>query len=1031
MSGRSAYVRKVKVDKSNKAGYDYLNKDDTLKTKEHTPSIKSDPSISEFSRGDHGDSSHFADHSDMTKSEEPSARSVHSGHYEAEYNNNPGYARIRRPEMPIIETSGIEKSAFRSKMEKGSEHFRHNLANVFKKKKGSKEDSHEAQPETPIGEKHELNEEVMQHLSNKHPASPGSQGAQYENRPTFKRAATFKGEIAPPVPAKTKIWRQKGQPAVLWDKFDVRDPDLWNFKGDVLVFFSREDGENATPQPVFRFTSLSLDNMGSPLIDALLREGITDELETKTIADSYQNDSNSPKIPTPPGSESSRSFDASQISYIITLPAAGNIEGQELLRYKLSWRNVFAVYYDRGIVGYTLHQAMIDMHERYLTIMPRNQTLIHIPVGYTNRMGRFDLRNDPESACSMLIWSEHKKIRWQKGWHEAFAHCAGMYNQVTLLPGWKNVSPTTKLMLDKASVEISTKVAYCEGLLANFDYGSYWPESSSFQSVSSREAFFRLQSFFRDYYSYLFETWPPAPPASKNVDGWLTRIIVKTLAADFFALYDYLVDRRVIWSDSAEMNSRRTILIRPGSPQFCPDTDECEFTSLIERFDNHHNFPSIPHPYPKLPGSPPPPTRGRFTPLEARKCALSYTEATNIFVLGDDYVGNDLVEQYMQWEKTDRIGECDPRSARRARWVLIYFILQTLSTLVVETPALAYSDEVEYFLSGKVEQQPFWIDDQFLRLSAEHDRSHCWIVPSTWKIAREGEESGVEPVPGKLEFTATGMSTSSVSSHGSVAITSTFSEAETANDLETALTSSAASVADSEASFLTMKPPNHLSIRTRDLSLDKPKSSSSAPASSRSPKSAQSQLPDTVSLFPAPPRQPIEQYHASKPSEKYYNPANHPPSLPPKSPLPETPSAYGATPRHFQNPNRNITAYGPPRVRPSPYQSPSFSGSPFPGHDGEIMGLRIYKSASSTPLPSPTISSRPNTSSERSLTGYAPGIEKIEEATWPSTGSGNGNSNGSGNTSPAIPNFRNHHKHRNAQLSGEPLFKIRDFDELA
>ncbi|RAL62205.1 hypothetical protein DID88_002689 [Monilinia fructigena] len=531
-------------------------------------------------------------------------------------------------------------------------------------------------------------------------------------------------------------------------------------------------------------------------------------------------------------------------------------------------------------------------------------------------------------------------------------------------------------MLDKASVEISTKVACCEGLLANFDYESYWPESSSFQGVSSREAFVRLQGFFRDYYSYLFETWPPTAPVSKNVDGWLSRIIVKTLAADFFALYDYLVDRQVIWSNSAEMNSRRTILVRPGSLQFSPNTDECEFTSLIERFDNHHNFPSIPHPYPKLPDYSPP-TRGKSTPLEARRCALSYTEATNIFILGDDYVSNDLVENYMQWEKTDRIGECDPRSARRARWVLIYFILQTLSTLVIDTPALAYSDEVEYFLSGKVEQQPLWIDDKFLKLPAQHSRSHCWTVPSTWKIPREGENYGVEPVPGKLESTATGMSTSSVSSHESVARTATFSEAETANDLETALTSRAASVADSEASFVTMQPPNHLSIRTRGLSLNKIKSPSSASAPSPSPKSTQSQLPDTVSLFPAPPRQPIEQYHSSKPSEKYYNPANYPPSLPPKAPLPETPSAYGVTPRHFQNPNRNITAYGPPRVRPSPYQSPSYPSSPFPGHDGEIMGLRIHKSASSTPLPSPTISSNPNTFAERSVTGYAPGIEKI------------------------------------------------------
>ncbi|KAF7918594.1 hypothetical protein EAE99_008788 [Botrytis elliptica] len=1001
MSGRSAYVRKVKVDKNNKAGYDYLNKDDTLKGKERTPSFKSDPSISDFHGMDNGASINFSDHHDFMRSDEPSARSLNSGQYEPEY--NPGYARIRRPEMPIIETSGIEKSAFRSKMEKSSESFRHNFANVFKKKKG-KEVPNETPPTTPTGEeKHELAAEGM-HYQNQRPISPLRRAPSHESQPSYKRGRALKGDI-PPLPPKMKLWRRKGQPVVLWDKLDVRDPDLWDPKGDALVFYANEAEDNEMLQPAFRLGSHLIETIGSPLVDSLLRDGLTDDIDNMSIPESYRNGPPRPRQPTPPGSESSKSFDSSQISYRFVLPSAGNVSKQDLLRYKLSWRNVFAVCSNKGIVGYTLHQAITDVYERFLAIMPRNQNLSHIPVNYTKAMGWHDLRDDPELACSTLIWSEHKKIHWQQGWHEAFVHCAGMYNQVASLPSWKNVSPATKLMLDKASVETLSQVAYCEDLLARFDYGSYWPEALGHHGVSSREAFVRLQGFFRDHYSDMFGTWPPMPPDSRSVDGWLTRLIVRTLAADFYALYDYVVDRKVVWNGSSKMNSRRSNIVRLGSPEFRPNSHDCDFVGLIERFDSHHNIPSIPHPYAQLPQSCPP-TLGRITQLEARKSALAYTEATNIFLLGDEYEGNEMVEAYMQWEKTDRIGEYDPRSARRARWVLVYFILQTLSTLVVDTPGLDYSDGVEYFLSGRIEQQPAWIEDQSLRQQAEHSRSHCWTVSSAWRKQSNFENNGLDSVPERLEPTATGRSLSSVSSYESMARTTTFSEAETANDMDTARTSTAVSVAESKASYQTIQRAENLSIRTRDIS----------------PKSRQSPTPKTVSLFPAPPKQVIDPQYSSRSSDKYYStPNNYPPSLPPKSPLPQTPSSsYGST-RNYPGSSRNGSSNQQSRAKTPTHQNPSYFAPS--GSEGEIMGLRIHKSASSTPVASPVISSHPTGLPQRSNTGYAPGIEKLEDPIWSS----------SGNSSP-VENYKSHQKGRNAQLSGQQGMHaqhIRDFDEQA
>lgn len=87
------------------------------------------------------------------------------------------------------------------------------------------------------------------------------------------------------------------------------------------------------------------------------------------------------------------------------------------------------------------------------------------------------------------------------------------------------------------------------------------------------------------------------------------------------------------------------------------------------------------------------------------------------------------------------------------------------------------------------------------------------------------------------------------------------------------------------------------------------------------------------------------------------------------------------------------------------------------------MGLRIHKSASSTPVASPVISSHPPGLPQRSNTGYAPGIEKLEDPVWSS----------SGNSSP-VENYKGHQKGRNAQLSGQQGMytkHIRDFDEQA
>src|SRR6266536_1711074 len=80
--------------------------------------------------------------------------------------------------------------------------------------------------------------------------------------------------------------------------------------------------------------------------------------------------------------------------------------------------------------------------------------------------------------------------------------------------------------------------------------------------------------------------------------------------------------------------------------------------------------------------------------MAERRAALAYTESTNIYLLGSGFVGNDLVDAFVRFEKSDRAGDIDPYAARRGRWVMIYGILQVLASISVDTPHLRYTADV-------------------------------------------------------------------------------------------------------------------------------------------------------------------------------------------------------------------------------------------------------------------------------------------------------------------------------------------------
>jgi hypothetical protein len=455
-----------------------------------------------------------------------------------------------------------------------------------------------------------------------------------------------------------------------------------------------------------------------------------------------------PKIqPTPPSSSSDPNTDkgAAPVLHEIYFPAPVNQSKTDNLRHHLTTRNVFALLMHKSLVGINLFQALADLHERLEMYMPPESDNTSMIIEYVVSRGLDDVRNDPSSASGLLAWSEGTNVRWREGWREAFVNCAGMYHRLPTVPESRDISPISKALLERANLELQVRIQQAEEQLSAFDLAELWPLASA-NPPPARASFERFRKFLVKFYEHVYWTWPPRYEDDREL--WLTRDLVMRLQRDFGALYDYLVDRDVEWDGSEERSGRKWNIVSKSEREgFTADHKDLPLTDILVSFDNQRRYQHIPHPFPILPESippPPPPAKPsslfgskKTKPVDDRatekRAALAYSEATNIYHLGSEFVSNELVEAFSRFEKTDRPGEVDPLEARNGRWVLLYGILQILSTLSVDTPDLRFVDDVDYFLSPRLRGTPPWRNQHEASIEeATPQGSHCWTAPRTW-----------------------------------------------------------------------------------------------------------------------------------------------------------------------------------------------------------------------------------------------------------------------------------------------------------
>jgi hypothetical protein len=486
--------------------------------------------------------------------------------------------------------------------------------------------------------------------------------------------------------------------------------------GSVHIYFKEEQMNNEHPLPSIRAELDVLENSGSTWLRETLLYSRTDDDEDDWNLPTMSEASTSPQYhshydsqfrhermlgPTSPGGRSPPPFDIDQSydgistraesrldqfsdmgrprqpiadtsfnrstealpTHKIWFTAPENIktvQGQRL--HHVAIRNFLAMLHGKPIVGAdlfdmlsTLQPQIEDMYkfddnQARLTARDRSIQMI---TNYLGQYGIDDVRSSIKSAMCLLAWSEQESVKWRQGYLENFVHLAGvMIPELEEVPEFKRLSVVTRRNLGIAAKTLQLRKMEAEEKLATFDLIDHWEDSGKAASNPVFQSYQAFRSFLVNHYARNYGNWPPATNKT-----WLNRKIVLALQEDFGSLYDYLVNRDVVWNPREERASRKWEMAHRKNEDFKADVPELGITDLLVRFDAKFSYAHIPHPYPLLPREIPRPVKEKekkslFSSLKKDKSkdvtkdakahlqlSILFSDATNIEKLDINFNG--------------------------------------------------------------------------------------------------------------------------------------------------------------------------------------------------------------------------------------------------------------------------------------------------------------------------------------------------------------------------------------------------------
>ncbi|RVX74638.1 hypothetical protein B0A52_01764 [Exophiala mesophila] len=387
------------------------------------------------------------------------------------------------------------------------------------------------------------------------------------------------------------------------------------------------------------------------------------------------------------------------------LPAPRNAGVEEALDHLVTTRNFFAYLYDRPLVGRTLGQALVRLKERidFYRHDSLTQNTLEV-VAFAGSQKYLDFRDCIDHAIAALYFAE--KAQTKDLWVDSFAHCVGMaHDGLRSSLEYSVLPPKTKILISRARQDMDQRFERVTRALADF---FEYELSGSFLGLPhfAREHLERLRSFLKSSYTRQYGRWPPV----RFEQPFVCQTVYATVLADFQKLYQYLVD--------------------PSSSTSLASYDVAQFGGVctlqtIQAFDSKHGYEPLAQPQPLLPKPNDPKTaptqklqrRMSWNPIHARKANKerrkwqqkeSLTAATNRDV---GLVECPLVQKYAEFEShtiEDELENLSTTEGRKIRWLLVYAVLQVLSSIPQPAKQVRDTTDLVYSLCCHVPSRMPW-----------------------------------------------------------------------------------------------------------------------------------------------------------------------------------------------------------------------------------------------------------------------------------------------------------------------------------
>lgn len=398
-----------------------------------------------------------------------------------------------------------------------------------------------------------------------------------------------------------------------------------------------------------------------------------------------------------------------------------------------------------------------------------------------------DVRASREKTIEGIVLGE--AMRSVMLYNEAVTHAVGRYREIKAIksPKYTMISNKTVERLELGSIDLDGRIKTMTQKLSDFQfYGLFQGTLNSSSSVESRQLNFdrwksgyhSTRKWFMTYQKGKWGSWPPKVGKKNNLqtDG-LNRTVLRDLYADVCLLYDLLVDRTSLTTRAGDLAEEFS-----DSADIIPRT----LRKVLAEYDRSTPpvLPPIPFDVPMLPKI----DDKRDITKKLKKSEVGAVLAKSYNADANATTHAPILESFRHFDFDNAYGLTIQHvgDLRCGQWLFLYAVLQTLPWLVVDAPALEYTDGVEYFLCVAPRSGVPWAredpmmnrnwygvagSDKIVSLPSDllthgvegtFRRSYCWTRAEQWTAkssilkaaAAETLQAPLPPPPGAPVFGA-------------------------------------------------------------------------------------------------------------------------------------------------------------------------------------------------------------------------------------------------------------------------------------